>query len=347
MKKVLILLLLLCVVVIPVSALEIEAPTVPAAGKKWMPQDTESFGHSLYDLLKNNLLQLMPDLKNAVQISKKVLCIVLLTCAVQMFSGPTKAACQFAGSISIAAAIMTHTNAMIALGADTVRQISDYAKLLLPVMTGAMAAQGGVTTSAALYAGTAVFNAVLSSLIQSVLVPGIYFYLAIAIVNSATEEELLKKLAELIRNGTSWLLKTLLIVFTSYLGLTGVISGTTDAAALKAAKLTISSFVPVVGGILSDASESILVGVGVMKNAAGAYGILAVMAVFLHPFLRIAVHYILLKITAGLCSIFGSKTGSGLVDSFSTAMGFLLAMTASCCLMVLVSTVCFMKGVQY
>ena len=121
--------------------------------------------------------------------------------------------------------------------------------------------------------------------------------------------------------------------------------GTTDAAALKAAKVTISSVVPVVGSILSDASEAVLVSAGVMKSAAGVYGILAIMALFLEPFLRIGMHYLMMKATAALCAVFGSGGGAGLIEDFSTAMGLLLAMTSATCLLLLISTVCFLKGV--
>ena len=126
--------------------------------------------------------------------------------------------------------------------------------------------------------------------------------------------------------------------------ITGVVSGTTDAAALTAAKVTISSFVPVVGGILSDASEAVLVSASLAKNAAGIYGILALIAVFLSPFLKIGIQYLMLKLTSGLCSIFGPKRMTELMGDFSTAMGLLLSMTGAACLLQLISTVCFMRG---
>ena len=110
--------------------------------------------------------------------------------------------------------------------------------------------------------------------------------------------------------------------------------------------LTISGVVPVVGSILSDASEAVLVGAGTVKNAAGIYGLLAVLAVWLGPFVKIGTHYLMLKLTAGLCGIFGNKRMSELVNDFSTAMGFVVAMTGAVCLMLMISTVCFMKGVS-
>ena len=82
-----------------------------------------------------------------------------------------------------------------------------------------------------------------------------------------------------------------------------------------------------------------------MKNAAGMYGIFAVLALFLEPFLRIGVHYLMLKVTAAVCGIFGCKEMTELIGGFSEAMGLLLAMTGSVCLLLLIGTVCFLKGV--
>jgi hypothetical protein len=53
----------------------------------------------------------------------------------------------------------------------------------------------------------------------------------------------------------------------------------------------------------------------------------------------------MLKATSAVCGIFGSRILSDLIQDFSTAMGIMLAMTGSACLMLLISTVCFMKGV--
>ena len=94
------------------------------------------------------------------------------------------------------------------------------------------------------------------------------------------------------------------------------------------------------------ASESILISAGVMKNAAGIYGILAVLSLSIEPFLKIGLHYMILKATSILCTAFGTKTAVTLIEDFSGAMGLLLAMTGAMCLLVLISTVCFMKGVS-
>ncbi len=329
----------------PASAMELEAPPVPQMGAQFMPEETNSFGDALLELAGNALASIRPDLREAARIGISVIATVLLISVFQTVPGSTKHISSFAGCVAVTALLMMNTNAMIHLGTQTVRELSDYGKLLYPVMTAAMAAQGGITTSAALYTGTAMFDALLGSLMVNVFVPMVCIYLVLSVANSAVGEDILKRLADMVKNLMSWCLKTVLMVYTSYMSITGVVSGTTDAAALKATKITISSVVPVIGGILSDSSEAILVGVGAMKNAAGIYGILACMAVFLEPFLRIGCHYLILKLSAALCSIFGAKEVTGLIENFSTAMGLVLAMTGAVCLLLLISTVCFMKGI--
>jgi len=144
----------------------------------------------------------------------------------------------------------------------------------------------------------------------------------------------------------TWGLKTVLYIFTGYISITGVVGGTTDAAMLKATKLTISGMVPVVGNILSDASEAVLVSAGMMKNAAGIYGILAVISICINPFIRIGSQYLMLKLTAGISEMFGTKQMAGIIKDFCTAMGLVLAMTGAVCMIFLISTICFLRGVS-
>lgn len=345
MRKCLILLSFLLSMTIPTYALEIEAPQVTGNAAKVMPENTESFAEAVGELLRSVLMKLRPDLQDAVRISLSLTASVMLISLLESCTGGAKRSTELAGAIAVASVLLGSTNSMLGLASRTVKEISEYGKLLFPVMTAAMAAQGGVTSSAALYAGTAAFDMILTSLIAELFLPLVYLFLVMAAAHSALGEDLLKRFRDMLKGFVSWCLKMLLTIYTTYMSITGVVSGTTDAATLKAARVTISSFVPVVGGILSDASEAVLVSAGVMKNAAGIYGIVALLAIFLEPFMRIGIHYLILKATAAVCSVFGARGMNELIDSFAAAMGLLLGMTGAVCLMMLISVVCFLKGV--
>ena len=171
-------------------------------------------------------------------------------------------------------------------------------------------------------------------------------FLCLSVAVSALGESLVGNLRDFVKWLKTWCLKTVLYIFTGYIGITKVISGSADAAALKATKLVLSGTVPVVGGIISDASETILVSAGVMKSAAGVYGLLAILSICIGPFIHIGIHYLMLKLTSAVCSVFGGKQLSGLMKDFSTAMGYTLALTGTVCFLLFVSIVCFMKGVS-
>lgn len=344
MKKLIFTIILMFALAMPVSAAGITAPEVPESGADLMPE-ADTFGEGLLQILQDVIPLIRPDLAEAGRVSLGVIAVVMMVAILRSFPGTVKDVVGFAGAVAVSSYLLLNTNSMIRLGSQTVTEMIEYGKLLLPVMTAALAAQGGVSSSAALYAGTTLFSTFLGKLISGLLVPMVYLFLALATANCAVGEEILKNLRDMIKSFLSWCLKMILTVFTTYMSITGVVSGTTDAATLKATKVTISSVVPVVGSILSDASEAVLVSAGLAKNTAGIYGIFAILAVFLEPFLKIGIHYLLLKATASVCGIFGTKRMTDLIADFSTAMGLLLAMTGSACLLLLISTVCFLKGV--
>ena len=318
---------------------DLTAPTVPGVSAV----ENQSFSEAVLEILGDALTHFRPDLREAAGACMAVLAAVAALSMLSMLPGK-KIGVQLAGAVLAAMILLEPAHALITLGAETVQELGEYEKLLLPVLTAALAAQGGVGTSAALYAGTAAFNALLSGMVSRLLVPMIYMYLALAVGHAAVGEEMLKKLRDFLKSAAVWWLKTLLYVYTGYITITGVVSGTTDASLLKAAKLTISGAVPVVGGILSDASEAVLVSAAAVKNAAGIYGMLAVLSLWVGPFLRIGAHYLMVKAVGAVSGVFGVEGVSHVIDAFASAMGLLLAMTGAVCLMLIISTICFLRG---
>lgn len=344
MRKPILCLMLLSLLASPCLAMEYTAPQAPPDVQELVPYQPESFGEGLWKVLKGGISWAMPDMAAAGGLCLSVIALFLLVSVLKGIGEQGAKVPEWVLVLVTASVMPSQTNTLIRLGVDTVRQMSEYGKLLLPVMTSALAAQGGISSSGALYLGTVVFDSLLISAVSALLIPMTYLFLALAVGFAATGEEIMGKWKAFLKWVITWSLKISLYVFTGYMTITGVVSGTADQTVVKATKLTISGMVPVVGGILADASETVVVGAGVMKNAAGMYGFLAILAIWITPFLRIGIQYLLLKVTASFCSGFGLKHAGGLVNDFSDAMGLMLAMTGTACVFLLISIVCFMKG---
>ena len=345
MKRAIIILTVILLMAVPAHGMEFTAPDAPKEALEYLPEDTQNFGEGLWFVIKSAVRTVKPELAEASGVCVALIAGSLMAGVLIGISGNMKSMIELAAGAITTITLFQPMNSLIHLGVQTVTQVSQYGKLLLPVMTGAMAAQGGVTKSGALYAATAAFDALLSGGISSLLVPLVYLYLGFSIAGNLFPQVLIKNIQKFLKWLITWILKTLLYIFTGYISITGVVGGATDAAVLKATKLTISGMIPVVGNILSDASEAVLVSAGLMKNAAGIYGLLTIIALWIGPFLQIGVQYLMLNITSGICEIFGTKQMTEIIKDFSSAMGLLLAMTGAVCMIFVISTICFMKGV--
>ena len=324
--------------------MEFSAPAPPDSAAEYLPQEADSFGEGLWNVLTAAVETLRPALHEGVRCCLRALCGVLLIAIAGQLS-PQKAASELAGVAVVAAILLQPSAELMELGVATAKELRSYGNLLLPVMASALAASGGVSASGALYVGTAVFDAALSAAMTAVLVPVLGMYLALSIGYGAVGEALLGKLRDLSKWCMEWVLKLTLYLFTGYMTITGVISGTADAAAGKAAKIAISGAVPVVGGILSDATDAVLLSASVLGGGAGIWGILTVIAIFCAPAIGIGVRYLLLKVTAAVAASLGSGRSAALIGDFATAMGLLLALVSTQAVLLLISAVCFLKGV--
>lgn len=306
--------------------------------------ETPDFWEKLILLGKNALTKASGSLHEGLRLCAFLLCIVTLCAVVDMSALKNGAmAVRVAGALGICAAVIGTFQAMIHMASETIEQISTYSSLLLPVLASASAMSGGVSSASALYVGTIFFSQLLLRLISKLLIPAVYFFLAIATAEAALGNDMLSSLREFVGWIISKSLRVMLFVFVAYMSITGVIGGSADAAAVKATKAAVSGMIPVVGSILSDASESLLAGASLMKNAAGVIGMLAVIGICILPLMRTGIHYLLIKTTAAVSGTVGVKEHKKLLEHITTAMGYLLAMNGAGGLLMLVSTVCFMR----
>lgn len=270
-----------------------------------------------------------------------ILLVVVLCGAVEgFFQGSGMKAPPFlpmAGALSVTLAAAGSLDSLIGLGASTIGELSAFSQTLLPTLAAATAASGAVTTATVQQVATVFFVDLLVKLINRVCLPMVYLYIGVVTVAACLPENRLGALADGVKKAVTWLLTGAVLAFTVYLSVVRIISGSADAVTVKVAKAAISGVVPVVGGIISDASETVLAGAGMLKNTIGIFGTLAILAGCAYPFLQLGVQYLLYKLTAFLAGAVGAPGLCRLIDGLGGAFGLILGMTGSCALLLLVS----------
>lgn len=304
---------------------------------------TPDLNSGLADLLETGTESLHGVVKKALRSGLLLLAIVLLSSLAEgaeaCGTGKTIQAAPVAAALAITAVAVADANTLIGLGNAVIEKMELFSKVLLPTVTAAAAASGSPGGAAARQLAAMLFSDLLMTLISRLLLPLVYAYIAACTAYAAIGNEGLKRISAMLKWVVTSLLTTVLLAFVGYLTVSGVIAGTTDAVTIKAAKFTVSSMVPVVGGILSDAAETVLAGAGILKNSVGVFGMLAVLGMCVIPFLQLGVHYLMYKITAALSATVADSRIAGLIDGIGGAFGLVLGMTGACALLLLVSLV--------
>lgn len=252
---------------------------------------------------------------------------------------------SIAGALWITAVSAGDLNALIGLGHQAIVNLSQLSKALLPLLAAAEAAAGGVTSASVRQVAAVFFADILLTVIERVLLPAVYLYIGTAAAGAVLEGELMERMGELLKKIVGWALGGLLTLFTAYLSISGAVAGTADAQAVRMAKAAVSAAVPVVGGILSEAAESMLAGAGALRGILGAFGALAVLSFCLLPFLRLGGQYLLYQCASLAAAAAGPKKLTGLLAALGDAFGLVLAMTAASALLLMISIVSSLTAV--
>ncbi|WP_297209527.1 stage III sporulation protein AE [uncultured Flavonifractor sp.] len=326
----------------------LELDEIQSAGEQWVPGVDLEAGMNLeaglQSILDTGSGQVSGVVRKALRSGVLLLTVVLLCgMAEGLYSGAGGGdgpdLVSMVGAMAVAAVAVADAHSLIGMGREALEHMESFSKLLLPAVTAAAAASGAPGGAAARQLATMLFSDVLMTAITGLLLPLLYLYMAACVAHTATGNEGLKRVAATIKWGVTAALCAILLLFVSYLTLSGAIAGTADAAAVKAAKFTMSSMVPVVGGILSDAAETVLASAGILKNAVGVFGMLVVLGMCVAPFLQLGIHYLVYKLTAALSATVSAGRVSGLIDQIGGAFGLVLGMTGSCALLLLISMV--------
>ena len=152
---------------------------------------------------------------------------------------------------------------------------------------------------------------------------------------AALPESGLDKLADGLKKLISWLLCGAVTAFTLYLSVSGVLTGSADRAAVKAAQAAVSGTVPVVGSILAESAEMVLSAAHSLRAAIGAAGVLGVLLACLTPLVRLSVQFLLYRAAAFVSAVSGVKPLERLLEQLGDAFALVLGMTAACAALLL------------
>ncbi|MDO4815388.1 MAG: hypothetical protein Q4A83_02130 [Bacillota bacterium] len=304
--------------------------------------DADGFICKLISFLK---AKMQDTYKPALRRGVLVLIIALICSSIEVFSADSSPLyMKLCGCAAISIVCIGDMGSYISIGAETLKDISDFSNALLPALCTAGIICGTPAAAAAKYAASALFMNIFIESAENIILPMIYAYTALVVANSAFGGKVLDGMCNLFKWLCTSLMVVLTLAFTAYLSISSAVASGGDAVASKAAKTAISMVLPVIGGIISDAASTVVAGAETILNIAGVFGLIIVAAICITPFAVLAINYLVLKAASALSEAFNSGAAS-LISGIGNSFGMILAMVGSAGIMMFVSIISCIKAV--
>ena len=202
---------------------------------------------------------------------------------------------------------------------ETMTRTVEFMRALLPAYYLAITAAEGVSTA------TMILLVILLAerVILAFLLPGVRIYFLVELTNYLTKEELLSKMAELLKAGIQWALKTIVGVILGLQLIQRLISPAVDALKRTIVGKTAEA-IPGVGNLFSGVTEMVLGSAVLIKNCLGAAALIILLLAAAPPVIRLGVSSVFYRFIAALVQPVTDNRMVGCIQTMGEGVGMLL-----------------------
>jgi len=224
--------------------------------------------------------------------------------------------------------LMTGIGSVISTVTDTVSLLTRFSTAVFPVLLTLLSMLGGATTVATYTPLMAVLSGVIMKIITVVIVPAFIATIVFSVVGNISKHVKLNKLTKVIKSASTWLIGIVFGLFATFLTVQGITGGVVDKFGFNVAKFALSSYVPVLGGYLSDGFDLLSTSLVLVKNAVGYTGALILICIVLFPLVKVVIFTLMLRLTSAIVEPIGDVRMSGLLHTVAGNMNLLITALA-------------------
>ena len=225
---------------------------------------------------------------------------------------------------------------------NTLGNMQNTINVLFPIILSLMAGLGSVSIVGAFQPVMAVMRNIVSKIIFKAVVPIFIFSFVLNIIGHLSSNIKLDKFNSFLSSLFKWIIGITFTMFFAVISIQGLSAGSFDSVSLRTAKFTISSYVPVMGGYLSQGMDLILASGVLIKNSLGLVGILMIISSILSPILEIVVFSLMLKAVSAVLQplnnnritnfMHSTSKNITMLSTCSIAVGFMYFLVVGMCM---------------
>lgn len=225
--------------------------------------------------------------------------------------------------ILIAILVIANFSEIIDMAKISVGRMVAFMQVLLPILLTLLIITGGPNTKIMFHPMILGTVNVLGIMVNNIIFPLIYFTFIISILSNLSQRAELGRLAELGRQIITFIITATFTIFIGILTIYGL-SSKIDGLSIRTAKFAVDTFVPIVGGFLSDVVDTVIGSSAILKNGIGIVGLLVLVLIILLPIIKVVV---LLLVYSIIGAIIEPIASSNIIKFFGdTSKTFLLVL---------------------
>lgn len=243
------------------------------------------------------------------------MCVIVLSAVSQLVPSGirTSKALELTANIITALSVLVPLSSCITRAVSAVSLSSSFVTALIPVLAAIITASGKPALALTYNSLSFSVAQVVSTLGKDVITPVIQVVMSLSVISSVSKSADISKIVEFTKKTAIFIMSLSATVFVTMLSLKGMLAASADTVTVRGIRFLIGNMIPVVGGAVSDAYQSILGTLSLVKNTVGVFALAAVSVINLPVIAECVIWVFSLNMLSllgdvfsqsGLCSLF-------------------------------------------
>ncbi|MDU5950182.1 MAG: stage III sporulation protein AE, partial [Paenibacillus macerans] len=221
----------------------------------------------------------------------------------------------------------------ITYASNAIGGMIDFMMAMVPLLFTLLASMGGAVTVTVTHPLVVFMVHAVGTAVHTIVFPLLFFSALLHIVSSLSDKYKLTQLADLLRSISMALLGVLLTVFLGVISVKGIAGSVTDGVTLRAAKYLTGNFVPVVGKVFADATDTVISASLLVKNSIGLVGVIILLFLCAFPAIKIITLALIFNLSAAVMQPLGDSPIVTCLETIGKSMLYVFAALAAVGLM--------------
>ena len=232
---------------------------------------------------------------------------------------------HFVTYAAIVVIVMLGVTRLVAQVGGALSSMTRQMNIIFPILLTLMVSVGSTASAGVYQPAVAVLSNGVMQIFSMIAMPLFIMTLVFSVVGHLSPSARLNKFVSFFTSSYKWIVGLVFTIFLAFLAIQGITAGTHDGVSIRAARMTISSYVPYLGGYISQGFDLVMASSVLIKNAVGMAGLYLLLAAVLAPIASIVVFSLGLKLAAAITQPIADDRISDFLTTVNKAFSMLIS----------------------